>query len=477
MVLNTRREVWAQQGILLLLVFLVLFMPIPKAGMLPIGLVVYFLVAAILGGVLLFQTVSLGRVNVLKTQLVWLLPPFCLIVLLIIQYFFFYKWVQNSFMTQYGLPIVFVKSEYLRGSAYFFAFWFCCWGVASLREKNVRLLIGCVFLASIAQAIFGLWHVLTEQSEVLSLWVKQSSLKNVTGTFVNRNHFAGYFAICLPLVVAFCFDATVRRDKKSSLILMLLGIFYGVVCFLAIISSHSRMGGGVIVIAMLFLAIVFSRNLADLNADNTRKKYFEYFPWVLVFFVTLFAVWFGLDELIARFQKLDNGDSRFDAWLSLLNLPREAWVYGIGLSNFADAFLLHQPEVLTTRFKYAHNDYLQLLLELGGVCAMILSFAVVFWVYKLRPKGPLGVRVGALAAIIAIALHSMVDFNLHIPANAFYFSIALGVFMNANLVEGVATNNRKGKSLNNRHKKRQRYHAEPVLSNIPSKPKLSAIPD
>jgi O-antigen ligase len=68
--------------------------------------------------------------------------------------------------------------------------------------------------------------------------------------------------------------------------------------------------------------------------------------------------------------------------------------------------------------KYAHNEYLQILVDLGAVgLALLLGLiaAVVVAIRRARPTGQPDIRSGAIAALVAFAVHSAFDFLWHIP--------------------------------------------------------------
>ena len=98
-------------------------------------------------------------------------------------------------------------------------------------------------------------------------------------------------------------------------------------------------------------------------------------------------------------------------------------------------FIWCSPSHLTVRFNYAHNDYLEFLLEFGLVFSGVMAVAVSYWAKMVYPRGSLSLRAGVVGAISAIALHSVVDFNLQIPGSAIFFWIAVGMVMNPNMVE------------------------------------------
>ena len=93
---------------------------------------------------------------------------------------------------------------------------------------------------------------------------------------------------------------------------------------------------------------------------------------------------------------------------------------------------------------HTHNDYLELLSEYGGVGAALIVVFVLLHLHsgwqgisvivrrRLRPtqrvfSDELAILMAAFAAVIALLLHSVVDFNFHIPANTLFFAFIFGV--------------------------------------------------
>ena len=83
---------------------------------------------------------------------------------------------------------------------------------------------------------------------------------------------------------------------------------------------------------------------------------------------------------------------------------------------------------------HAHNDYLELLAEAGLVGFLIVVGGVAWfgwrtlkhWFTRHDPQVR-GIVLGGLTSLLAIGIHSLVDFNLHIPANALLLSVILGL--------------------------------------------------
>ena len=89
------------------------------------------------------------------------------------------------------------------------------------------------------------------------------------------------------------------------------------------------------------------------------------------------------------------------------------------------------------RLEYAHNDYLQLLIEAGwiGFIAVLTGFLIFMWknAYRIRHMNPqkdpmrFFLAVGAFSGLISLAFHSFFDFNLQIPANCVYFVTLMAI--------------------------------------------------
>jgi O-antigen ligase len=112
-------------------------------------------------------------------------------------------------------------------------------------------------------------------------------------------------------------------------------------------------------------------------------------------------------------------------------------LFGTGLGTYMYAYAMYERESLGGRVvDHAHNDYLELLAESGVAAALslilfgfgVLGYLFVSWMRR-RDYLVRGVVLGCVAGAAAVLIHSFMDFNLHIPANAVYFAalLALGL--------------------------------------------------
>jgi O-antigen ligase len=121
---------------------------------------------------------------------------------------------------------------------------------------------------------------------------------------------------------------------------------------------------------------------------------------------------------------------------------------GTGLGTFSVAYPSVQTAFAGKFVSHAHNDYLEFAAELG-IPAALLLFGAVFYVllqctrsfYCSASRSEKTVALGCFGSLSAISLHSLTDFNLHIPANALVFFVVLGLAQaNSSNLYSVASN-------------------------------------
>jgi O-antigen ligase len=148
--------------------------------------------------------------------------------------------------------------------------------------------------------------------------------------------------------------------------------------------------------------------------------------------------WLGIDPIIDRLSTLRSpdkiGHERLAVYRDTIQVIKDFPLLGTGLGTFEDIY----PGYETTKSRYifdqTHNDYLGLLSDtgfLGGLFILgeILAVLIVIvrrWT-KRRNTFTTGITLGGITGIIAMLFHGIVDFNMHIPANAMLFFIILAL--------------------------------------------------
>ena len=150
-------------------------------------------------------------------------------------------------------------------------------------------------------------------------------------------------------------------------------------------------------------------------------------------------VFLPTDPLIARFSDLANtdqisADTRAQVWRDTENLVKAYPLFGCGMGAYESCFLRYKTVAPMNTVDYAHNDYLQVLAELG-VFGFAAGLIFVGRLVQRTARGTFYARsvderylaIACLAAMTAILLHSLVDFNMYVPANGFAFAWIAGI--------------------------------------------------
>lgn len=260
-----------------------------------------------------------------------------------------------------------------------------------------------------------------------------------TGTYINPDHFAGFLELVLPLTLAFLLAGRVGVITRVLLAYALLTILAG----LAV--TFSRGGWAAAAIGMLTVLTFL------LCHRNHRLRAFL----VLVVFVVAGAIIlkFYLSQSLAFKKRLESPgqsgpavvdvDSRLQTWDGALHMWRDHPWWGVGPGQFDYRFRQYRPAPLQLRPDHAHDDYLELLDEMGLVGAGIVLAGMGIFVFGLKRSWPYVRReendfgsglsnryasfLGAVGALAALTAHSTVDFNAHIPANALAGTVIFGL--------------------------------------------------
>jgi O-antigen ligase len=238
------------------------------------------------------------------------------------------------------------------------------------------------------------------------------------GPYVNRNHFAGFAELVLPLALVPLVLGRVRRERWP-----VVGLF-AVLPIGALFLSASR--GGIVSfgaeLSVLALVMIQRREMGK-----------QLFAGGTVLLVALLLVsWLGVGQILERLSSVQllevssgkRASMRRDTWRIFLDHP----FVGTGLGTLQLVYPPYESLYDGKIVNHAHNDYLEALAEtglLGGICcAWFLGVLLVQSLERLRQfnnsfRGAL--QLSGFLACSGFLVHSIVDFNLHIPANALLF--------------------------------------------------------
>lgn len=314
----------------------------------------------------------------------------------------------------------------------------------SHKEQLQRTVIVITFFAAILSFV-AILQLFTAGDNIYWLrYVPANAM--IVGPYVCHNHYAGLMEMIVPLVVALFFHyqpqivykATMRQriaeifSQERTGKYILLG-FSALLIITSIFVSLSR--GGMISASLSLIFLLFMLK----KSEGAKGKRGRVFVIVAIAMVVLSVSWFGWDNIISRFEKLETAEgglyeARLDFWKDSAGIVKDFPVTGSGFGTFMDIYKGYRTYPGQTTLKNAHNDYLELLTD-GGIIAFLLAAWFVGSVLvvsiktigKRREKYSIYLFWASIAGILAILIHSVVDFNFHIGANGLYFFFLLGL--------------------------------------------------
>jgi O-antigen ligase len=281
------------------------------------------------------------------------------------------------------------------------------------------------------------------------------------GTFPNPDHLAGYMELCLSaglgLMLAHIGGAqSALRNWRTRMVAALQFIMSKkmllravlVIMVIALVMTHSRMGN-----AAFFFALVVVGALVAAVSPRLRVAAL----WLVASMVLVDAIiigqWVGIDRVVSRFENtnmslagasqaggIDTVDEaalqrqfreesleqRLRAPEAGLRLVAESPYIGHGGGTFYTAFPRFKPnDDFILFWDHAHNDYVEVACDMGllGLALWVGIGAATLWrcvrmMGDQQPRLNRGAGVAGAMGLVAIGTHSLVDFNLQIPANA-----------------------------------------------------------
>ena len=315
-------------------------------------------------------------------------------------------------------------------------------------RRKLEWLLMALVLSGVAQAVYGSVMVLsgTEYGFFIQKYVNQGL---ATGTFVNRNHLAGYLNLCLAagigLMIAKLGGDAVHswRQRLRSLVKLLLGEktrlrIYLIIMVIALVLTRSRMGNTAFFAGTLVVGV-----LGLLLMRNAPRSTMLFLASLIALDVLIVGTWFGVDQVAQRISQTEvttnaeqvlPTEDRDEVARMAFKMANDFLPAGAGAGSFDAVFPGYANGSFSGWFDYAHNDYLQLLAESGVIglacCGLIVLLAAWQAIGAMRRRNdPLmrGTAFGVALAICWLLIHSTVDGNMQIPANALTMSVMLAL--------------------------------------------------
>jgi O-antigen ligase len=290
------------------------------------------------------------------------------------------------------------------------------------RRSQVKALAWGFSMYGFTVAMFALMQGIASNGKLY--WLRTPQFDGwIYGAYVNHNHYAGLMEMLTPIPLVIAFVGGVQRWRKA------LAVMAAAVMASTIFLSGSRGGMAAFAVQMVLLAVFLLKR---------RKNWTARFAVVsFLGMAMVLLAWLGGGDLAERMASIHGGTRAELSGGTRLTIDRDALkmfaqkpLMGWGLGVFSEIYPQFSTLPTNLQVGMAHNDYLQLMVEMGafGVAVVVGFFLVLFRsaVKKLQHWPPginTAMTLAAMLAIAGILVHSLVDFNLQIPANAALFYV------------------------------------------------------
>jgi O-antigen ligase len=296
-----------------------------------------------------------------------------------------------------------------------------------------------IIAAGFASALFGLFRQSLQSADSASGFVLPLLFYGLGySQFISSNAFGFLMEMTLGLLLGLIVGGAVPWRSVP---------FYAAIALVlwaSLVLSNSRGSVLGLICQTAFLAFVAvswyrARRSSPEHEEAEHRTFFKPVALLLraVLILTIIGtlivgvVWLGGQSLAQKFEANSPGSeagvTRKDIWRSSWDLFKEHPFTGVGFGAYFLAITKHQIGSGRTRVEEVHNDYLDLAAN-GGIVA--IGLAIWFAVLMVR-RARLRLRsrdayrraaaLGAVAGILSVGVHSLVDFGLQITGLAAVF--------------------------------------------------------
>ena len=295
-------------------------------------------------------------------------------------------------------------------------------------EKTRKSFGLAVVVYAISMSLFAIVQFFS--SHGLLYWVIHTE-SFVFGPYVNHNDYAGLMEMLIPIALCYAFSRPLMSLERMLLLLGVGGLI------VSVLLSGSR--GGMISVVV---------EMAVLGALLWRLKKIQIIPKrgalglmgaagaaVLYLAITPMSTWQRLATVVGVVYRPDAtlGDRLAVSRDALTALKDYPWL-GTGLGTFEPVFPQYQTFPTDLVWNHAHDDYVEALMETGVVGGLLMLSALLLFLRlafsnlpeRLKHTGG-WIQLGAALGCCGLLVHSFADFNFHIPANAAWFAVCVGL--------------------------------------------------
>jgi len=293
------------------------------------------------------------------------------------------------------------------------------------RQETTRIVTYVVIGLGVLLSVYAIYQFAAKYNRVWAFERPPHYNGRGSGTFICPNHLAGYLEMLVPLALA-----SVFLGRANHVIRVVMG--YAALVMLAGIAVTLSRGGWIATSLSMFLFF------------GLLLRYRTYRRWVLpaiaVFAVGVCVFMYRSKEAQLRVDRMFELGQKHDisirasVWRGTVELWHDHFWLGAGPGHFDVRFPAYRPLEVQSRPEWAHNDILNALADHGVAGAALIAAAIIClyvgalrsWRFVHRAESDLAGKrsdraafvFGSALGLAALLLHSPIEFNFQIPANA-----------------------------------------------------------
>lgn len=253
-----------------------------------------------------------------------------------------------------------------------------------------------------------------------------------TGLLANRNHQAALLACAIPAIAAVVARLGVKGRRATGWRIA-AGVAIALIVPMTVLTG-SRAGLFLLGLALLSTLAILPREWLGVIRLGRERSWLVRAAIVGAVVLAILLVGYLVMRTgsAERMSATTIGDDlRYQYWLPTLAMIWKYFPFGSGAGSFVEVFQIDEPSALLgpSYVNHVHNDWLELVLEGGAVAAGILLYAVAKYAVRLRavlalPRAESVTARAALAILFILAVGSVFDYPLRVPALAALFALA-----------------------------------------------------
>lgn len=294
------------------------------------------------------------------------------------------------------------------------------------RQESTHIITFVLIFLGMAISLYAIFQFLTKSPYVWGIWHFEKPAQYLgrgSGTFICPNNLAGFLEMILPLGLALTIAGRSKPVTK---------VFVGYASLVMLGGIGVTLSRGGWLASGLALLVLFAILVIYRNSRLPAILSLTFLVGVGAFF---FKQTYQPQQRIEQVFREDGNlyNIRFYLWKPAIQIWKQHFWWGAGPAHFDYRFPAVRPEVVQLRPNRAHNDYLNTLADWGlvGTALVASAWILLYWgVFKTwkyvrrssefatKPSNRSALVLGAAIGLLAVLFHSVVDFNMHIPANA-----------------------------------------------------------